>query len=185
MLEKGSQCSVSYDLTLFQLREGADPERAWQELMQQDEQNAAAPGERLKRQMPESVRARMQQLADQLTSLRPSWEQFQPPAPMPWIELNDEQLQLQVIINERTVDITLPYFRPGAKEMMACVKETIRAIHAVTGYAAYDPQLGRVVTEADIENMLAQYLSVDPPETPAGLPQSPAPAKKPWWKFWV
>jgi len=54
------------------------------------------------------------------------------------------------------------------------------------GYIAWDPQLGRIVTEADLNDMVAQYRRMDNalPGILADLDRRPAGAKKPWWKVW-
>ena len=175
---------MSYDLTLFELREAADPAKAWEELMRLDELRAADLDGWMKQTLPPPIRARMQELADHLRSHRPNWQQFEPASPLPWIELNDEDLQVQICIHESMLSITVPYFRHEAHEMLQCVGDAIRTVHAFTGYVAYDPQLGRLVSEADLKDVLAQYRTLSLPGTSGNLPR-PTGLKKPWWKLWI
>ncbi len=93
---------------------------------------------------------------------------------MPWIELNDEDLQVQFSIFDNGVGITMPYFSDRAREMMECVTDSFAPLKSAAGYCAYDPQLGRAVTAKDLDDILSQYQAV---------PQLIA-VKKPWWKFW-
>jgi len=173
---------MSYDLTLSRLPHGADADAAYHALMEQEEADAGDFDGRLTRSIPDSSRQEMQQLAGELKGQHPAFVQFETTSPLPHIELNDEQLQVQVIIYERTVAITVPYFRKHASSMMACIKRCIEVLNSVAGFVAYDPQLGRIVTTADIDDMVKQYRQMDS-ALPVILAHNRA-DKKPWWKFW-
>jgi hypothetical protein len=88
----------------------------------------------------------MQQLADALRARWTAFVQFEPKSPLPWIELNDEDLQVQVEVYEESVSITMPYFRERTTVMSDCIGRCIQVCHEHRGYAAFDPQLGRAVT---------------------------------------
>jgi hypothetical protein len=62
--------------------------------------------------------------------------------------------------------------------MLQCVRECVDLLR-VEGYAAWDPQLNRVITPADLDAMIRQYREVDPV-----LLTFRQKEKKPWWKFW-
>jgi hypothetical protein len=82
----------------------------------------------MKRPVPDSQRAEMERLASALESWRPALERFQPTSPLPWIELNDEDLQLQFEVYEAMVSITMPYFRDRAEEMMKCATDSFDVV---------------------------------------------------------
>ena len=100
--------------------------------------------------------------------------------------LNDDELELQFCVYDGSVSITMPYFRDRAEEMMNCVCGCFAPLKSANGYSAYDPQLERVVTVADIAAMLAQYRSMDRllPEILEESRESPTAPTKRWWKFW-
>jgi hypothetical protein len=77
----------------------------------------------------------------------------------------------------------MPYFREPVEEMMKCVTECIQILKITTDYVAYDPQLGRIVSTADLGEMVAQYRYVDNWHSPDATQSSTA-ARKPWWKIW-
>jgi hypothetical protein len=177
---------LSYDLTLFQPVEGVDPKLTYQNLIEQDERQSGDLEQYLKRAIPELVRTQMQRVADTLKSRHPAFTQFQPDAPQPWIELNDEDLQVQVNVSEFKVDITMPYFRKGAGGMIECVCDCIHVLNQDAGYLAYDSQLDWFVTAIDSEDMIVKYRSMDralPGIITQAFPPSGNP-KRPWWKIW-
>jgi hypothetical protein len=123
----------------------------------------------------------MKQLADTLRARWAAFVQIEPKSPLPWIELNDEDLQIQVSVYEDSVSITMPYFRQRTTEMMDCLHCCIQVCHEHRGYAAFDPQLGRAVTANDSESITRAYRQMD--EALPGI-RGEGHAKKPWWKFW-
>jgi hypothetical protein len=177
---------VSYDLTLFRVPEGADAAQTYHELLARQERETGDLDSWLKRPVPEPVRAEMRRVADALKTWRPALEEFQPKSPLPWIELNDEDLAVQFCICERTVGVTMPYFGERAQEMMECAAGCFEILNSLGGFVEYDPQLGRIVTTADLGDMVAVYRRVDRelPGIVAGVRQSASAAAKPWWKVW-
>ena len=174
---------MSYDLRLFEIREGVDAGSAYEQLMQQEEAELAGTGDEwLKRSLPASTRTRMQQLADALRARWVRFVQFEPKSPFPWIELNDENLQVQVSVYENSVSITMPYFREQVVEMMACISSCIQVCHELRGYAAFNPQLGRAVTADDSESITRAYRSMNKafPD-----PARETKSKNSWWnRLW-
>ena len=128
----------------------------------------------------------MERVASALESWRPALERFQPTSPLPWIELNDEDLQLQFEVYGAMVSITMPYFRDRAEEMMKCVTGSFEVLKSAAGYVAYDPQLGRIVEAKDLSEMVARYREMDSalPEIVTQSRESLIGKKKPWWKLW-
>jgi hypothetical protein len=177
---------MSYDLTLFRVPEGTDPSLAHQQLVEQQESDSADLDSWMKRPVPGARRSEMERMASVLKSWRPRLDEFQPKSPLPWIELNDEDLQLQFLVYDATVDVTMPYFRDRAQEMMECVTGCFEALNAAAGYRAHDPQLGRIVTAADLKEMVARYREMDRalPEILSQSRESLTARRKPWWKFW-
>jgi hypothetical protein len=174
---------VSYDLRLFEIRERVDAGSAYEQLMRQEEAELAGVGDEwLKRSLPASTRTRMQQLADALRARWVRFVQFEPKSPLPWIELNDENLQVQVSVYENSVSITIPYFREQVVEMMACLSSCIQVCHELRGYTAFDPQLGRAVTADDSESITRAYRSMNRtfPD-----PARETKSKNSWWnRLW-
>jgi hypothetical protein len=176
---------LSYDLTLFRVPDGAGASLVYQQIVDRQERESADLDAWRKRPVPAPARAEMQRIAGVLKSWRPALEEFRPESPLPWIELNDEDLQIQFEIYDGTVAVTIPYFRDRAQEMMECVTGCFEPLHAAAGYSAFDPQLGRIVTVEDLSRMVAQYRGIDRalPEILAHNRESTA-GKKPWWKIW-
>lgn len=175
---------MSYDLHLFRLPEGADPAEFHSHLQQEEEKMALDLEASRPRLPPEEERARMQRLADSLKSSWPAFVQFESERPLPWIELDDENLQVQIMIRADSVSITMPYFRERSAEMLGLTANCIEIVTRETGFVAYDPQLGRLVAKGDTPNMQTQYREMDrhlPEIIQHGKRSS---AAKPWWKFW-
>ncbi len=177
---------MSYDVHLFRLPSGKDPSAAYREYAEEQERVAADLDGWLKRPAAEATRWKMQALADRLRSMCPEFEQFHPPNPLPWIELNHEELQVQVEIQEDAVSITMPYFREQSAAMMKLVVRCIEQLKVEENLVAYDPQLDRVVGANDAKAMLDQYHAVDSslPELANSVSNTEANPKKPWWKIW-
>jgi hypothetical protein len=174
---------VSYDLKLFHLPDGVDPEDAFNELAEREEKRAEA-DTTSDTPLPELVRKNMQSLADLLGAAHPAFEQFQPDPPLRWLELTDEETQVQVTIGEESVDLTMPYFREHAGEMMKVVVTCIGTLTARTDFVTSDPQLGGIVKASDMPVILAQYREMDTklPKIVRALPDSGI-SSKPGWKF--
>jgi hypothetical protein len=164
---------MSYDLKLFSVPQGVEPDTVYEQLIQREESATAN---------IDSTRAAMQQLADAVRVRWPSFVRFQPASALPWIELNEDNLQIQFTVHEQTASITMPYFRELTAPAMECIGCCLSACQELRGYVTYDPQLGRVVTVADLDRMAQQYRAVD--ESLQHLRGHAAKAK-PWWKFWL
>lgn len=173
---------MSYDLKLFRPPEGIDPAQAFREFLAREEQGIGDLEAWRMRVLPDAVRQQMQTLATLLKSRHPAFEQFEPASPLPWIELTHEHLDVQVTIYEDSAGITMAYFRDHSGEMMACVFDCVDVFHRTAGYLAYDPQLGRIVTPADVGDMLGFYRGMND-RLPDLLHRIPG--KRPWWKFWA
>jgi hypothetical protein len=174
---------MSYDLRLFEEREGVDAAFAYETLMQQEEAELVRAGDEwMKRSLPEPTRKRMQQLADALKAQWVRFVQFEPKSPLPWIELNDESFQVQVSVYEDSVSITMPYFRQATAQMMDCLGCCIKVCPEQRGYAAFDPQLWRTITADDREKIAQAYRRMDKslPEL-RGETQSKGPI---WKRLW-
>lgn len=177
---------MSYDLTLFRISEEVDPSVAHKAFVDQQEIDTADLDSWMKRPIPEEIREEMERIAGVLKVWRPSLEEFLPKSPLPWIELNDEDLQLQFCVYDGSISVTMPYFRDRAEEMMNCFIGCLAPLKAAAGYSAYDPQLERVITPADVDAMVARYRSMDRflPEILEESRESLTAVKRPWWKFW-
>ena len=174
---------MSYDLRLFEIPQGVDASIAFEQLTEQEEAGIVRGGDQwwLEHPLPATTRAQMQQLADALKARCATFVQFEPKSPLRWIELNDEELQVQVEVYENSVSITMPYFRESSTDMIGCIARCIHVCYELRGYQAFDPQLGRVVTGDDRDRIAGAYHRAN-----AAFPEVMAvhPTKKRWWKFW-
>jgi hypothetical protein len=177
---------LSYDLALFRVPDGVDPSLAYQQMMEQQESEGADLDAWIKRPVSDAARAEMRRIVGVLKSWRPALEEFRPTSPLPWIELNDEDLQVQFQVYDGNAGVTMPYFRDRAQEMMVCMTGCFEPLNVAAGYTAYDPQLERVVTSTDLNEMVALYRGMDRalPEILAQSSDSLSGKKKSWWKPW-
>jgi hypothetical protein len=177
---------MSYDLTLFRVPDGTDASRAFEQMMERQENEIADIDAWMKRPISDAARAEMRRIAGVLKTWRPALEEFLPKSPLPWIELDDDELQVQFAVYDGTVGVTMPYFRDRAQEMMECATGCVQPLNTAARYSAYDPQLGRVVTVADLDEMVALYRGMDSklPGILAQFPESLPTKKRPWWKLW-
>jgi hypothetical protein len=174
---------MSYDLTLFRPAEGVEPSDAYEQIVSREEARITELQDWLKQPLSERVRVEMRRIANSIKIWRPALEEFIPNDPLPWIELTDLNLEVQLNVGEDTVRIEMPYFRPNVREMMGCTVRCIETVHESAGYVAYDPQLGQFVTAADLEAMIFQYQAVRALMISQTSPRDGLPTK-PWWKFW-
>jgi hypothetical protein len=159
---------MSYDLTLFPLPAGATPQSVYRELMR-------AGGEAAETATDFSA---IQDIANLLTSKVAGLREAG--AGTSFIQLDCGELDVQIVVHAGSVEISVPYFREHVRESLSCLRACVAVLGAERGYAAWDPQLGRAITPADLDGMVRQYRDVDPI-----LPMlRKKVAAKPWWKFW-
>jgi hypothetical protein len=104
---------------------------------------------------------------------------------LPWIELNEEDLLVQIHVYETGAGITVPYFGERGRELMECVVGCMRVLGTSAGFVAYDPQLGRIVGPSDLDAMVAQYGHVNEVfPVVIAHDESGVAGRRPWWKFW-
>jgi hypothetical protein len=187
---------VSYDLSLFRPIAGVDPIESYHRIMED-----ASSGDTLGRarelmeknpgmdrleaylqaQEQEDVGdvSELPKIADLLVSRVPGFTRHQKTRGHPWIELS-HPAQVQVLVTNREIGITMPYFRKDVDDKMAVVGACLDTF-AEVGFVAYDPQFDKIVTAADFGAMKAQYR-----ETDKILPNlvRDARRRRPWWKFW-
>ena len=176
---------MSYDLTFFKVPAGTDATTAYQKLMQEEESKAVNLDAWLKQLLPEATRTQMQRHADSITLRWPAFVQFQPTKVLPWIELTDDGLLIQVMIGEESESITITYFQEDQKEMIDCLRGCFEVLQLAEGYTAYDPQLGRVVGVNDLDEIAKGYRGTDAVlPTMSGEKNQVVTAKKRWWKIW-
>jgi hypothetical protein len=174
---------LSYDLKFFRVPDGSAPQAAYQQLIEAEETEIVnSSGDR---PVSDSERQQMENVATALKAWRPEFEQFESERPLTWIELDDEQLALQLVITANAVDATVAYFDERVSEIMDTLIGCSKVLADVAGYIAYDPQLDRPVTAADRNDLIAQYKRIDHSmlRSIPGALQS-ADRDKPWWKFW-
>jgi hypothetical protein len=149
---------LSYDLKLFHVVEDEGAELTYQRLIEQEESETAHLEEYLKRPVSNEARGEMRRLAEALKSWRrPTFQEFEPKSPLPWIELIEEDLWVQIHVYETGAGITVPYFGERGRELIDCVVGCIRVLGTSAGSVAYDPQLGRIVGPSDLDAMVTQY----------------------------
>ena len=87
---------MSYDITFLKVPDGGDPSAAYAAWAEQEERIAADLDSWKARAIPAETRAQMQLLADSLKKSWPDFQQFEPDVPLPWIELDDDYVSVQV-----------------------------------------------------------------------------------------
>src|SRR6266853_1744089 len=127
---------MSYDLTFFPRKPGLDALAAYREHQDRDELEAGNYQEWLKRPVPAAESAEMERIAGALQARHPAFERFQPERPLPYIELDDEELQIQLNIRTDSVGLTMPYFRERAREMLDLVRICIDVLETEAGFLA-------------------------------------------------
>jgi hypothetical protein len=177
---------MSYDITFIRVPEGMSAEAAYEEFLRRDELRAQDLDAWKKRGLPPETRQRMQELMNALKAVWPKFEQFEPASPLPWLEVTDEDTQVQVALYEAGADITTPYFRKDRTQMLDCVRACFHVLKINGGYIAYDPQIGRVIAEEDLYEMARQCAAMDDalPEILAKIPNAVPEKKRSWWKIW-
>jgi hypothetical protein len=158
---------LSYHLTLFPLPEGYKPEEVYRGLMRRKESEPEA----------EANVDGLQEIANLLLTRVPGLTQAGGGTSA--IQLENRELELEVVIHEASVDLTVPNFRDSAREMLGCLKACVEVMAKERGYVAWDPQLGRRIMPADLDSMIRQYRDVGPI-----LPVMRRKVMKPWWKLW-
>ena len=104
------------------------------------------------------------------------------------IELNDEREPsrgIQLSIFEGSISITVPYWheKPEAEQVFGDIGSICSLLERRWGFVVFDRQLDETVTASALAGQaLPGYLRVV--EQMAGLANSPAKPRRPWWKFW-
>jgi hypothetical protein len=190
---------VSYDLTLFRPLPGLDPIESYHRIMEEAPGlNAVQIARALMDQNPGLAfpqalgqaygqidygdLSELPQLAERLKARVPEFRQSRTITGPPWIEL-DHHSQVQVLITNTEIGVTMPYFRPGLDAMMSVVGECLDTL-AEVGFVAYDPQFGKIVTRQDFVGMKAAYRDTDRVLPKLRRDAAARRAPKPWWKFW-
>ena len=170
---------MSYDLKFFRTPEGVDPVRLYREIEQREEsgeQDAVPP--------TSADRLQMRRVATGLKHWRPSLLEFVSNEPLAWIELDDTDLQIQFVIRGDHVSATFPYFGDRPRQTMETVIGCAEVLREIAHYSAFDPQLERAVTRADLDSMVAAYTRVDrSPVLDVDVDETAA-RQRPWWRFW-
>lgn len=170
---------MSYDLTMFAKPADGDIRQAYQQIIEREEIDLTD-GRDQQEALSETARVEMRRLVDALKAQHSKFREFQPVSQVKWIELDEDDLEIQIHIYEQTVSVTMPYFRERAPEMMQCVTGVIGTLNAVAGYVAFDPQLDRAVSPTDLEDMVTQYRYMDKMRPGIVVRER----RKPWWKVW-
>jgi hypothetical protein len=163
---------LSYNLSLFPVPTGQKPEDIYKQLMRDEEQSSPAP-------VDGDAYAAMNQIAAWIESRVPGLTRSLSEPAGSWIQLDQPELEVRILISPRSVAITVPHFRDRAHDMLKCMRDCVTTLQIHAGYTAWDPQLDRTITPADLDLMIQQYRNVD-----VVLPVIRQKAKEPWWKLW-
>lgn len=103
------------------------------------------------------------------------------------IELNsiDDTSALQIQIFDSHVTASLPFWYQGEPMDRAFARlwSCLKVIQDTTGYALFDPQIGRMVHSSNgYDNSLKRYANAMQGDEETS--DEELEAKKPWWKFW-
>jgi hypothetical protein len=146
---------VSFDLSMFGVREGETVAQARERLAEDDPENE--PG------TPEGA-ARRKELVAALLEVDPEFDVFESPPDRgrPYVELtslNDEQ-PAQFTVDEESFSINVPYWHSGddARRTLDAVWKVVRVVRDRTGWILYDEQLGKPVDiDAGPEQLVEGY----------------------------
>ncbi|HEX6040248.1 hypothetical protein [Longimicrobium sp.] len=174
---------MSYDLFLFAPPPTDDPLAF---------ARAAFEGEVPAEDAPPDWRDRMRATADALAAAEPAL-QAQAHGEEPgdaWIELAppDDDSGLQIVVFHDTAFLHLAYGHTGA-EVRAAWEQAWRCLvqmERANGWRTYDPQRERLLDlQTDLDAVVREYERAGATFLEA-LPtlSPPAPARRPWWKFW-
>ena len=180
----GKQAIMSYDLTLLQVPPSSTIQSAYQQWAEREEAAALRHDDPHQYLLPENTRQTLQHIADSLKTNCPSFEQFHPRSPLPWLELNEEDHNVQVMISADSVTIHLPYFDNAPQEMLRITSVCLDILTTQFGFTAFDPQLARTVTAADFADITRAYQSVPSPAKLLLQMNKTNRKPKPWWKIW-
>jgi hypothetical protein len=185
---------MSYDLYLFRLHAGEDPDAGVKRAMDKLEEGGGGPPAELRDRLITALQARNPNLPpfnfdyDKIAqAMKITADEAR--ARFQHVELTDLNTGLQITLYAEAATITVPYHHSGAKADVVFreIWDHLDTLRREVGYVAYDPQLSRVVeTEDDRVAALATYVPMV-----AALPGMAMRAarkiekqKKPWWRFW-
>jgi hypothetical protein len=177
---------MSYDLIITAKFEG----EGWEETLARLEDEADAPSSSLS----DSARSQWEQIAEQLADS--GFERLDAPD---FIELDLPAHGIQITMFEREIGLSVPYWYEGeeAQEVLALVGEAINVIRGVSGWAVYDPQLEREITNVadlaqagdalsattrQVQEVIGDGVSTDIEPDEYRPPQGSE--SRPWWRFW-
>lgn len=170
---------MSYDLDLFELPPGAEPEETIEAITKRAERRAEA-GEG-----DEAFERRMRMLADALQATNPEFE-VSDVISKGGLELNgpEDSNGIQIMLFDESAAVTVPYWHKGekAREVFREIWTYLRIIQEKAGYVTYDPQAGHVLDlKNDFDEVVGTYAPMSEwfPKFVAGLEK-----KRPLWKFW-
>jgi hypothetical protein len=164
---------MSYDLRLFPPKEGEDPQRTIEKMIQIEEEELCGIEEPEGDTGSVALSESSLQLADDLSATFTGFDRFEDED---HIELSWERHGLQVSLFPDSVAVTVPYWeQPPA--FAGEVERVVSYITQKTGYLIYDPQTERVMEELDVPSMVATIQQIH-----GQLREELAPKK--WWQFW-
>ncbi|MBI4904460.1 MAG: hypothetical protein HY820_12535 [Acidobacteria bacterium] len=105
------------------------------------------------------------------------------------ISLTEDAAQVDVHIGNKSVDISLPLLKRATPLSLTRIRDCVEVLSPL-GYAAFDRQLDRVVTVADLQALhdvaaSLPALLAQMEKRGVGKPVIAPPPLKPWWRFWV
>jgi hypothetical protein len=177
---------MSYDLIITAKFEGED----WEETLARLEDDADVPSSSLS----DRARSQWEQIAEQLADS--GFERIDAPD---FIELDLPTHGIQITMFEGEIGVSVPFWNEGeeAQEVLTLVGEVINVIRGASGWAVYDPQLEREITNVadmaqagdalsattrQVHEIVGDGSSTDF-ETGEDRPPQ-ASESRPWWRFW-
>ena len=168
---------MSYDLKFFRTPDSIDPAQLCHQIEEREES-----GEEDGIPHSSADKLQMRKIATALKHWRPTLQEFVSNEPLAWIELDDREHEIHLVIRGDHANASIPYFCDRPREMMESLIGCAEVLREIVHYSAYDRQLGRVVTCADLNDMVAAYTRV---ERTGVLDVAHAPPRqRPWWRFW-
>ena len=169
---------MSYDLTLFRVPKGVDPDEAWDDWIRETESRILARSEGVDDLGPiNSAKEQFKkQLATALVTRHPSLELFTPDYAkiakvraideaearrrFRSLELNEERLGIQITLFDNSAGISLSSNGRGdqAQEALRLVWDCLQILQPQGVYAIHDSQVGKVLNlDSDFAMVLRRY----------------------------
>jgi hypothetical protein len=128
---------MSYDIYLFKKLDDKSVEESADIVLADDKIHALAQGD---------FELIAQEIVKKLKELNARFEEFHSESN---VELSDPETGIQISIFKNQIAVTMPYWHEDDEQPLHELFSYIAVMRKVTGYAAFDPQIGKEINDAD------------------------------------